>query len=93
MKLSFALGLISLAIAGVSADNPYKVPVPLNTNTMGAVIKAAGSPGAAAVDPTLTCDADYTLAFACNATTGPCTVSVATFTIDNCTLTTPLPTI
>lgn len=65
MKLSFALGLISLAIAGVSADNHYKVPVPLNTNTMGAVIKAAGSPGAAAIDPTLTCDADYSLAFTC----------------------------
>jgi hypothetical protein len=62
MKISFALGLISLTIAGVSANAPAKVPVSLNTNTMGAVIKAAGS---AAVDPTLTCAADYTLALTC----------------------------
>lgn len=65
MKFSFALGLISLIIAGVSGESHLEVPVSLNTSTMGAVIKAAGSPGADAIDPTLTCDADYTLAFNC----------------------------
>lgn len=65
MKFSFALGLISLTIAGVSAESHGKLPVPLNTDTMGAVIKAAGSPGAASIDPTLTCDSDYVLGFNC----------------------------
>ncbi|KAF5015017.1 hypothetical protein F66182_13802, partial [Fusarium sp. NRRL 66182] len=59
MKLFSALGLIILAIAGVSAESHLEVPVSLDTNLMGGVIKAAGQPGAAASDPTLTCSVDY----------------------------------
>lgn len=65
MKLSSALGLIILAIAGVSEGSHMKVPVPLDTNLMGAVINAAGQPGAVASDPTLTCSVDYVLGWNC----------------------------
>jgi hypothetical protein len=62
MKLSFALGLLLPLIAAADSANSLAVPVSLNTSTMGAVIKAAGS---AVVDPTLTCNADYTLGLTC----------------------------
>ncbi|KAH8703234.1 hypothetical protein BGW36DRAFT_422801 [Talaromyces proteolyticus] len=80
MKMQFTLGLllpIALAVSAISTLHPIK----LDASDMQAIAKPLGN---VAIDPTLTCDATYTLAVDC--TLNPCTIAVNTFTLTNCTL-------